>query len=152
MQIPTDRIVELNFTELYVGQVFNNSSSILRSIQIETGTTNTKPPKPIYQTVNATVFTNTSYMQSRATLECRIYDQATGNNLLYDRFPGNDEWRIEIASYSGDSRALLPEDWNRINNNSNQQPPSRAQVADKLIRNAYSLLISRIKNGVQFGS
>ena len=152
MQITTDRIVELNFTELYVGQVFNNSSSILRSIQIETGTTNTKPPKPIYQTVNATVFTHTSYMQSRATLECRIYDLATGHNLLYDRFPGNDEWRIEIASYSGDSRALLPEDWNRINNNSNQQPPSRAQVADKLIRNAYSLLISRIKNGVQFGS
>jgi len=151
-QVRADRIVELNFTELYVGQVFNNRSSTKRSTQIETGTTNTTPPKPIYQTVYATVFTNTRYMQSRATLECRIYDLATGNNLLYDRFPGNDDWRIVTATYTGDRRALTPEDWNRINNNTNQQPPSRAQVADRLIRNTYNLLISRIKNGVQFGS
>ena len=151
-QIRADRMVELNFTELYVGQVFNNRSSTKRSVQIETGTTNSVPPKPIYQTVTATVFTNTRYMQSRATLECRIYDLATGNNLLYDRFPGNDDWRIETATYSGVQRALLPQDWKRINNNTNQQPPSRAQVADRLIRNCYNLLIGRIKSGVQFGS
>ncbi len=151
-QIRADRMVELNFTELYVGRVFSNRSSTKRSAQIQTGTTNSTPPKPIYQTVYATVFTNTNYMQSRATLECRIYDLATGNNLLYDRFPGNDDWRIETATYSGDQRALTPQDWNRINNNVNQQPPSREQVADRLIRNCYNLLISRIKSGIQFGS
>ena len=91
-------------------------------------------------------------MQSRATLECRIYDQATGSNLLYDRFPGNDDWRIETATYTGDSRALTPSDWNLVNNNGNINAPTRAQVADRLVRNSYTLLLSRIRNGIKFSN
>jgi hypothetical protein len=150
-RIRPDRIVALNFTELYVGQVFNNRYTINRSKQIQTGSTKSNPPQPVYTTVYAKVQVNKRYMQSRATLECRIYDQPTGRNLLFDRFPGNDDWQIETATYSGDNRALTPADWALINNNGNINIPTRSQVADRLVRSCYSLLISRIRSGVTFG-
>ncbi len=148
--IRADRIVELSFTELFVGSVYNDRQIINRSIAIQTGTTKTNPPQPIYTTVHAKVYVTKKYMQSRATLECRIYDQATGRNLLFDRFPGYDDWKVETATYTGDKRALLPSDLALINN-SNTIEPTRQQVADRLVRNCYNLLLSRIKSGVQFG-
>jgi hypothetical protein len=151
-QIRPDRLVELNFTELYVGQVFVKRYSINRSKEVQTGTTKLVPAKPVYTTIYATVNVTARYMQSRATLECRIYDQVSGHNLLYDRFPGNDDWRIETATYTGNKDALLPEDWSRINNSNNFKVPSRAEVANRLIRKCYSPLLNRIKTGVQFGS
>ncbi|MES2848458.1 MAG: hypothetical protein V4685_05350 [Bacteroidota bacterium] len=151
-RIRADRIVELNFTELYVGQAFNDRYTINRSTQVQTGSTKSNPPQPIYSTVYAKVYVTKRYMQSRATLECRIYDQATGQNLLYDRFPGYDNWKIETATYTGDKRALEPSDWTLINNSSNITNPTRSQVADRLVRSCYNLLLSRIKSGVQFGN
>ena len=91
-------------------------------------------------------------MQSRATLECRIYDQVSGRNLLFDSFPGNDEWRVETATYTGSKDALTQDDWNKINNSNNFNMPNRSEVANRLIRNCYSPLLNRIKTGVQFGS
>lgn len=151
-KIRADRVVELNFTELYVGQAFNDRYTINRSTQIQTGSTKSNPPQPIYSNVYTKVYVTKRYMQSRATLESRIYDQATGQNLLYDRFPGSDDWRIETATYTGDKRALEPSDWALINNSNNTITPTRAQVADRLVRSCYNLLISRIKSGVQFGN
>lgn len=149
-RIRADRVVELNFTELYVGQVFNDRYTINRSTQVQTGSTKSDPPQPVYTTVYAKVYVTKRYMQSRATLESRIYDQATGQNLLYDRFPGYDDWKVETATYTGDKRALQSSDWALINSG-NAMTPTRAQVADRLVRSCYSLLISRIKSGVQFG-
>ena len=151
-RIRADRLVNLNFTELYVGQFFNKRFNINRSKDVQIGTTKDVPGKPIYQTIYATVNVNQRYMQSRATLECRIYDEVTGNNLLYDRFPSNDDWKVETATYTGDKDALTQEDWNKINNRGSLQMPTRNEVADRLIRRSYNLLLSRIKAGVQFGS
>jgi hypothetical protein len=144
--------VELNFTELYVGQAFNDRYTINRSTQVQTGSTKSNPPQPIYSNVYAKVYVTKRYMQSRATLESRIYDQATGQNLLYDRFPGSDDWKIETATYTGDKRALESSDWALINNSNSTVTPTRAQVADRLVRSCYNLLISRIKSGVRFGN
>ncbi len=150
-RIRPDRIVDMRFTDLFVGQVYNNRRTIQRSKQIETGSTKSNPPQPIFTTVRATVYLTERYMTSRAMLECRIYDYATGRNILFDNFPGNDNWRVQTATYTGDSRALLAEDWALINNGGQIQTPTRAQVADRLIRDCYGMLINRIRNGVQFG-
>jgi hypothetical protein len=150
-RIRPDRVVDMRFTDLFVGQVYTNRRTIQRSAQIQTGSTKSNPPQPVYTTVRATVYVTERYMASRAMLECRIYDYATGRNILFDNFPGNDNWRVQTATYTGDSRALLAEDWALINNNTPIQTPTRAQVADRLIRQCYNLLLSRINSGVQFG-
>lgn len=150
-QINPDRIVEINFTEIFVGSVFTDRRNYERSIQVETGKTKSIPPQPVYGTVTAKVYVTRKYMESRATLECRIYDWVSGNNLLYDRFPERNNWQTETATYTGDRRALTDEDWRRINSNGDDYPPSRNEIADKLMRNCYQALLSRIKSGVKFG-
>ena len=67
-RIRADRLVDLNFTELYVGQFFNKRFIINRSKDVQIGTTKDVPGKPIYTTIYATVNVNQRYMQSRATL------------------------------------------------------------------------------------
>jgi hypothetical protein len=148
--IRADRVVELNFTNIYIGQLANDNRTIRRSAQIQTGTTKSLPPRPVYTTVNATVFVTRQVLQSNASLECRIYDWATSRNILYDNFPDNYIWRQERATYRGDQRALTPEDLNLINNRFDDRPPNRNQIADRLIRNCYGMLLNRIQSGVSF--
>ncbi len=148
--IRPDRIVNLTFTDLYIGQLFNDRYSIDRTKQIEVGQTKTNPPQPIYETVKATVYVTRRVLQSRASLECRIYDWASNRNILFDRFPDNNTWKDESARYTGDKRALEQSDWNLINNSSTINPPSRNELAQRLIDNCYNQLLSRIRNGVSF--
>ncbi|MBA4166665.1 MAG: hypothetical protein H0X41_03825 [Chitinophagaceae bacterium] len=148
-RLQADRLVHMNFTDLYVGPVTSNRNTIQRSAQIQTGTTRSIPAKPVYTTVRATVFVSRSIMQSNATLECRIYDYVSGNNILYDRFPDQYTWQQETATFRGDERALTSADRSMINNGSGR-PPSRNDIAARLIRNCYGLLLSRIRSGVNF--
>ena len=150
-RIRADRIVELNFNDLYISPVYRDEYTIQRSKKIKTGQTKSNPPQPIYETVYATVYVTRQVLQSRASLECRIYDWATGRNYLSDRFPDNYTWREERARYTGDSRALEPSDWALINNNSGFNSPERNQIAERLINNCYNQLLSRIRSGVTFG-
>lgn len=150
-RIRADRIVELNFNDLYISPVYRDEYTIQRSKKIKTGQTKSNPPQPIYETVYATVYVTRQVLQSRASLECRIYDWATGRNYLSDRFPDNYTWREERARYTGDSRALEPSDWALINNNSGFNAPGRNQIAERLINNCYNQLLSRIRSGVTFG-
>lgn len=150
LNIRPDRIVNLAFTDLYIGQLFNDRYLIERTKQIEVGQTKTNPPQPIYENVKATVYVTRRVLQSRASLECRIYDWASNRNILFDRFPDNNTWKDESARYTGDKRALEQSDWNLINNSSNINPPSRNELAQRLIDNCYNQLLSRIRNGVSF--
>lgn len=150
LNIRPDRMVNLVFTDLYIGQLFNDRYSIDRTKQIEVGQTKTNPPQPIYETVKATVYVTRRVLQSRASLECRIYDWASNRNILFDRFPDNNTWKDESARYTGDKRALEQSDWNLINNSNMINPPSRNELAQRLIDNCYNQLLSRIRNGVSF--
>ncbi|HEY5368744.1 MAG TPA: hypothetical protein VIJ75_07110 [Hanamia sp.] len=148
--LQADRVVELNFTELNVGQVYTDDYTINRSKKIKAGETKSIPAQPIYETVNATLYVKRSIMQSRASLECRIFDRATNNNILYDRFPDNYTWKQESARFTGDRRPLESSDLMLINNSGNVRLPTRNEIAQRLVDNCYSLLLSRIRNGVNF--
>jgi hypothetical protein len=148
--VQPDRIVDIVFTDLYVGSIYKDDYTIDRSKQIKTGETKSTPPQPIYETVKAKVYVTNNILQSRASLECRIYDRLSNNNILFDRFPDNYTWSRKTARYTGDQKALEQSDLELINNNSNEQPPSRNELAQRLINTCYGLLLSRIKSGVNF--
>lgn len=145
-----DKIVDLDFVELFVDRVHAERRRYERSKNIKTGETKSNPPKPIYTTVRATVFVDRQYMSSYATLECRIYDRQSNQNILYDRFPDRYNWTQERARYTGDRRALEPSDIAMLTNRWDDNPPSREQIADRLIRTTYQQLLSRINSGVSF--
>ena len=85
--VTPDKIVDLNYTNIYIGQVYTNYNTYNRSAQVKTGETKSDPPKPIYETVTATVYVTTRYLQSNANLQCRIYDIKTDKNSMYQNFP-----------------------------------------------------------------
>lgn len=149
-QLVPDKIVDLNFVELFVDRVHAERRQYERVKNIKTGETKSNPPKPVYTTVKATVFLERQYMTSYATLECRIYDRLSNQNSLYDRFPERINWKQERARYTGDRRALEPADIALLSNRWDDYPPNREQLADQLIRATYQQLLSRINSGVSF--
>ena len=148
--IKADRVVELNFNDLYVGSVYTDRYTIQRSKKIEIGQTRSVPAKSVYKTVTATVYVSRSILQSRASLDCRIYDWLSGRNILSDRFRDNFTWRHEVARYTGDKQALEASDWNLINSPDSVRPPSREELAARLVNNCYNQLLNRIRSGVSF--
>lgn len=150
--IHADRLVTMRLIDLYIGNVNTESYSYKRSAQVETGaTTKSNPPKPIYKTVYATVHVTKKTMMGRSDLECRIYSATNNYSVLSDHYPGNYRWQSTTATYTGDSRALTPEDRQLINNRF-PNIPGRTEVAEKIINDSYSLLLSRIRSGVNFGN
>ncbi|MEP6844348.1 MAG: hypothetical protein ABI861_00015 [Panacibacter sp.] len=147
--VQPDKIVDLNYTRIYISQLFTQSYNYNRSADIKTGETNSIPAKPIYERVTAVVYVTKRYMQSNATLQCRIYDAYSNRNSFYDNFSNNYNWNIETATFRGDSRALTPEDWRMVNNSYNN-PPGRAEIADRLLKDSYNMLLSRINSRVSF--
>ncbi|WP_290706889.1 hypothetical protein [Flavihumibacter sp. CACIAM 22H1] len=149
-QLVPDKIVDLDFVELFVDRVHTERKRYDRSKSIKTGETKSNPPQPIYTTVRATVFVDRQYMTSYATLECRIYDRENNQNILFDRFPDRFNWVQERARFTGDRRALEPSDIALLNNRWDDRPPTREQIAEQLIRSTYQQLLSRINSGVSF--
>lgn len=149
-RIQIDKVVELQFRELFVGPVNTRTQTYTRTAQVDvTGSGNTLT-KPTTQTVTATLYETTRTMVSNAVLELRIVDRATGRTTFTDRYPGNQTWKSVTATYKGDKRALTQEDLRLINNSLSQSIPNRNQMAEKLINDCYNLMIARIKSGVRF--
>ena len=147
--IRPDCIVDLRYTSFNFDNIRTDRNTINRSKQIETGQTKSEPPQPIYTTVSATVFVTRQSINSRGILECRIYDVATGRNILYDNFPGDYYWSNSSATFRGDERALTPGDRSMINNRFGN-PPDRNEIVRNVIDQSYFNLINRIRSGVQF--
>jgi hypothetical protein len=148
--IAPDKVVDLNYTNIYIGEIYTNNYTINRSAKVKVGDTKSNPPKPVYETVTATVYVTTRYLQSNAALQCRIYDVRTDRNNMFQTFPNVYNWKVETATYRGDSRALTQEDWVRINTSGFNNSPGRYDIANRLLRDSYNILISRINSSVSF--
>ena len=149
-----DFIVDLRYSSFNLGNMRVDRQTIKRSKQIPDPTpqprdANGKTPDQKYITVTATVTVYRQYANNRGVLQCRIYEVANNRNILYDNFPGQSNWVNQYGTYTGDQRALSQDDLNIINNRS-KNAPDRSEIAKQIIDQSYNLLITRIKNGIQF--
>ncbi len=138
-----DRIVDLSWNELFLPIPQNNTYSRQVSKTIVAG--KTADGKPVYTTVNATVYVTRVFNQSRGTLDVKVTDPSTNKTVLWDNFPVNNNTIEEYGSYQGDSRALSSYDWALINRGAFNNP-SRYQMFDNIYRQVYPRLISRIRS------
>lgn len=150
--INADKVVDLNFTNINIGQVSSRSYSYKRSAEVQAGNTKSQPSTTVMTTVYATVYVIELYMQSFATLQCRIYNTSNNSNVMFDNFPSTYNWKYATARYTGDKRALQPQDWQLINNSSFTNAPGRNEIAAQLFRDSYNMLLSRINSNVRFSS
>jgi hypothetical protein len=115
------------------------SRNISRQIQVGSDTSG----KPVMQTVRATLHITRYEYPGNSSIEYRVTDVETNESIAWDKIPLNYDRNIETATYSGDSRALSPEDWTLVNN-SNMPLENR-----QLSRDAYNRFLNNLKSRIR---
>jgi len=121
------------------------SRRVSRSIQVGSDTSG----HPVYQNVYATLQITRNTFQVRGDLEYQVADIQNNSNVDYGTISNEVQWDDNYATYSGDSRALSPEDWALVNNIRSEQNPSRGDIMDALMRKMYPELRRRIEGAIQ---
>jgi hypothetical protein len=98
--------------------------------------------KPVYQTVYATLQIQKQYFNARAQMDINIVEIATRKNIAYNTYNDTYNWQEEMATYSGDKRALNNDDWALVNNG-NFNSPGREDILNRLYRNIYPQVKNR---------
>ena len=144
--IQPDWVVDLTLREMDIPRpTFYNYSRNL-SKQIETGRDTSG--RIIYQTVYATLNIQKQSFNARAQMDINITEVSTRKNILYNSYSDTYNWQQEVASYSGDSRALSSNDWTLVNNRYNQ--PSKEDIMNELYRGIYPQIKNRISNAANW--
>lgn len=140
--IKPDWVVDLTLRNFDIPRpmVYNYTQN--RSKQIEIG--KDTAGRPVYQTVHATLNIQRQSLTARGQMDINITDVVTRKNITYDNFSDTYDWQQEVATYSGDSRALTSQDWQLVNNNYNQ--PRKEDILNELYRSIYP----RVKNKISY--
>lgn len=156
-KIKADRIIELTFTYIQMGELKVRRKSQQVSKRVITGYTNTivqsstgysntsTPQRPITVLVSATVYYTENYIETMAKLRCRIYNTETGKNILLTQFQDKYIWSHTTVTYSGNDMALSSAHWDIINKNAIWARPDKNELAKELIRYSYNTLINKIR-------
>ncbi len=105
--------------------------------------------KIIYRTVYATVNVARQSFTARGDMEVNITDLATRKNIVYNTIREDYRWEEEHATYSGDSRALGPNEWSLINN-SYYNEPRKEDILNELYRRIYPQVKNKISYAVDW--
>lgn len=144
--VSPDWIVDLTLREIDIPRptIYNYTRSV--SKKIETGKDSTG--KITYTTVNATLHIQRQSFVAKAAMDISITEPATRTSVLFDSFRDDYNWQQEVASYSGDNRALSSNDWNLVNNRYNL--PTKDDVLSELYKGIYPQVRNKISNAVDW--
>lgn len=145
--IQPDWVVDLTLRNMDIPRpaVSNSSRNVSKQIQVGTDTSG----KPTYQTVHATLNIQRQYFNARAQMDINIVEVATRRNIAYNSYSDNYNWQQEVATFSGDRRALSNQDLALLNN-STFNMPRREDILNELYRNIYPQVKNRISNEVDW--
>jgi hypothetical protein len=145
--ITPDWQVDLTWENLDIPRPYNKqySRDVDKSIEVGRDTAG----KSIYQTVRATLNINKLYFTAIGDIQVQISDIDSKNTIFSQRYTQSYEWKVEWASFHGDSRALSNTDWNLINNK-NHNMPRNEEILEELYRRIYPQVKSGIYNAVRW--
>jgi hypothetical protein len=144
--IKADQSLELNLSRISIGQPYDNKSTREVSKDVVIKETVYKPDSVIkqYGTVKAKITSIKRTLISEGDLVITIRD-VQGKTIWNDRFTGEHNWKTEIASYTGDERALSESDKNILNKNE-ATPPNQEEITKELFKQIQSDLSTRLRN------
>jgi len=145
--VQPDWEINLTLRNMYIPRPQTNTYNRNVSREVEIGRDTSG--KVIYKTVYATLNMSKQSFTARADMEISITDLATHKNITYNTFSENYRWEEEHATYSGDSRALGPNEW-AIINNSYYNEPRKEDVLNELYRKLYPQVKNRITYSVDW--
>jgi hypothetical protein len=141
--VQPDWVVDLTLRNMDIPRPSVSNYTRNVSKQIETGKDTSG--KAIYKTVYATLKIQKQYFTARAQMDVNIVELASRRNIAYNSYTDTYTWQEEVATYSGDIRALNNNDLALINNN-NYNMPGREYILNELYRNIYPQVKNRISN------
>ena len=144
--IKPDWVVDLVLRDIDIPRPISYTYSRNRSKQVEAGRDTSG--KVIYKTVYATLNIERQSVTARGQMDVRITDVANRKSIAYNSYSDTYNWQQEVASYTGDSRALTSSDWSLINNNYNL--PRKEDILNELYRNIYPQVKNKISNEVDW--
>ena len=144
--VKPDWVVDLVLRDIDIPRPVSYTYSRNRSKQVETGRDTSG--KVIYKTVYATVNIKRQSVTARGQMDVNITDVANHTIISHNSYSDTYNWQQEVASYTGDSRALASNDWSIINNNYNL--PRKEDILNELYRNIYPQVKNKISNEVDW--
>ena len=141
--VEPDWVVDLTLRNMDIPRPSVRSYSRNVSKQIEVG--RDTAGKPIQKTVHATLHIQRQSFTARAQMDVNIVEIATRRNIAYNSYTDNFHWQEEMATYTGDRRALSNNDLALLNNN-NYNMPAQEYILNELYRNIYPQVKNRISN------
>jgi hypothetical protein len=141
-----DWVVDLSLREVDIPRptVYNYTRSVSKRVETGKDTSGNKT----YTTVYATMYIQRQSFRSRASMDMNISEPVSRKGILFDSFSDTYNWQQEVASYSGDNRALDSNDWNMVNNRYNM--PTKDDVLNELYRGIYPQVKNKISNAVDW--
>ncbi len=139
--IQPDWEVNLTLRNMNIPRPITNTYSRNVNKQVETGRDTSG--KVIYRTVYATVNVARQSFTANADMEINITNLSTRKNIAYNTYREDYRWEEEHATYSGDSRALGPNDWALINNSGFNEPRK-----EDILNELYQKLYPQVKNKI----
>ena len=145
--VEPDWVVDLTLRNMDIPRpsVSNYSRNVSKKIEIGSDTAG----KPIYKTVYATLNIQRQFFNARAQMDVNIMDVVARKNIVYNTYRDNYNWQEEVATFSGDRRALSDNDWALINNG-NYNLPGKEEILGRLYRNIYPQVKNRLSNEVDW--
>lgn len=145
--VQPDWEVNLTLRNMYIPRPQRYTYSRNASQQIESGRDTSG--RIIYRTVYATINITRQSFTARADMEVAIRDLVSNKNISTNTFREDYRWEEEHATYTGDSRALSPNDWALVNN-SYYNEPRKEDVLNELYRKLYPQVKNRISYSVDW--
>jgi len=126
-------------------EVVNTSKNVSRQIKIGTDTSG----NPVYNTVNATINTNSSKFNAIAELEMGINNLIENKNIDTKTYRQTYQWQQDVVTFSGDKRAISNTDWDLINN-SGANDPRRDEIVNDLYKRIYKRVLNGVKQAISW--
>jgi len=141
-------VADMIWRNIQINNPVSNYRSYNRNKQIELGKDSAN--RPVYGNIYATVNIEERRVEATGTLHLLINDIASRNQIVWDQIPASYTNTVEIATYTGDRRALTNQDWTLINNSRKVLTPTTGDVIAALMENIYQQLHSRIRRAANW--
>jgi tetratricopeptide (TPR) repeat protein len=141
-----DQVIELNYSNMNVGRVYDNKSTREVSKEIVTKEIVYKPDSIVKQTsrVTALITTTRRTINSDGNMNVTIRNEK-GRIIWADNIRGDHQWHTVFSSYTGDSRALSDED-KRILNQREEMPPHADQISNAITNEIMNNMVYRLRD------
>lgn len=145
--VQPDIVVNLTFRNMDIPRPIRRDYSRRTTTQVVIGRDSSG--NNIYGTVYAVVSITGQSFTANIEMGVEVTDVNTHRQLINNSYREYYSWEEEHATYTGDERALTPEDWNLVHNSSYIEP-RKEEVLNELYRKLYPQIKNRISYAVDW--